>query len=108
MDQYTPVAAIQETYGVKVSQIGKSGDVSICKSTENQLIYLVDYSTLIRWESALRRILEYIAKTPSVYSQSKNIRICLVIVDQTNRLTYSDKMYLSKALEYVNAKPLVI
>ena len=108
MAQYKPTEAIKEVYGVDAYYVAKSGDVTICKDSGGELIYLVDYSTLVRWESALRRILEYIARMPQVSSNPELVRICLVIVDQTSKMTYADKIQLAKALEYVNGKPLIV
>ena len=108
MKMYSAVEAIKEVYGVNTVCVGKSGEVTVCKEDNSDYIYLVDYSTLVRWESSLRRILEYIARTPYADRNRNLIRICLVIVDQTNKLTYADKTLLAKALEFVNAKPLVV
>ncbi len=108
MEKYSATEAVKQVYGVGTIIVGKSGYVTICREEQGELIYLVDYSTLIRWESALRRIMEYIAKTPSIYENSSNVRICLVVVDQTEKMSYSDKQFLEKTLGLVKAKALIV
>ncbi len=108
MEEYSPTEAVKEIYGVDTIIIAKSGYVTICRDERTKLLYLVDYSTLIRWESALRRVLEYMAKTSSICDNPSNVRICLVVVDQTEKMTYGDKKYLMKALSFVNARALIV
>lgn len=93
---------------MKAITVGKSNEVTICRGEDDNLHYLVDYSTLVRWESALRRILEYMAKTPAIASNPEKVRICLVVVDQTSKLTLGDKMQLNKALSFINAKAVIV
>ncbi len=108
LEGITPIDAVRETYGVNAVIIGKSGDVVICRDSQTGIQYLVSHSTFLRWESALKKVLEYMAKTSSIYEAPETVKICLIVVDQTAKMTYGDKMFLAKTLSFVNARALII
>ncbi len=108
LEGVTAVDAVRETYGVETVILGKSRDVIICRNPQTGIQYLVSHSTFVRWESALRKVLEYLAKTASNYDDPETVKICLIVVDQTAKMTYGDKMFLAKTLSFVNAKALIL
>ncbi len=98
---------IKQVYGVVTSVIEQSGNLTVCRKYGGPY-YIVDYCTLKGWNSALKRVLQHIAKTPLLYEFSDSISICIVVKDTKNEMTYADKQFLDKTLSFANAHVLVV
>jgi hypothetical protein len=109
LDEVSPTDAIQQIYGVSSSIIhqctGKDARVSVSRSKEGQ-IFVVSGGTILKWETALRKALELIAKMPGLSVDGKTPEICLHLVAINNSLTVADKNHITTALAAVGIKAI--
>ena len=71
---------------------------------ENGECVVVSCGTLIKWETALRKALEFIAKAPGLQNVSGKLHLLLRIASVGKSLTDSDKKHLVKALSFVGVR----
>lgn len=71
---------------------------------ENQDVLLVAQGTLLKWETALRKALEYVEKAPGLPPKEGTFHIVLNIATLGKPSTAADREHLVKALAYVGVK----
>jgi len=98
-----PVDAIQKVYSVAANEIQIADDVVVCRS-ENGAIYIVSSGTYQKWETALKKALELIARQPTLIIDGKIPEICLQLIVLSMSITDGDKELISNALSAINVK----
>jgi hypothetical protein len=63
---------------------------------------------MAKWETALRKALEMIAKEPKLIVEDKTPKICLEISELTMQSTDADKEYVRKALDAVGVRVVFV
>lgn len=69
---------------------------------DNNDMLLIAQGTLVKWETALRKALEFIAKAPGLPPKEGDLNIVLNIATLGQPSTQADRDHLKKALSYVN------
>lgn len=90
-------------YRQSAHKIDAENDLFLLRLDDNDLL-LVAFGTLLKWESALRKALEYIAKAPGLPSETEKIQILLVIAVLNCPTTQADRNHLISALDYIGVK----
>ena len=98
-----PVDTIQKVYSVIASEIQAVEDVVVCRA-ENGDIYIVSSGTYQKWETALKKALELIARQPNLTINGKIPKICLQLIVLNKSITDGDKELISDALNAINVK----
>lgn len=105
LDIISPASTIKKIYGVSSSLIqqgtGKDARVSVLRSEDGH-IFVVSGGTLLKWETALRKALELIAREPGLYVAGQPPKICLQLVVANSELSTADKKHISTALGVVS------
>ena len=81
----------------------KNSRISLHKLANGELL-IVAGGTLLKWETALRKVLEYIAKAPGLPPQKEPLRVLLNLATNGRCLTESDKSHIKKALCFVDVR----
>lgn len=107
LESVDPAAIIKKLYGVESEVIqnctGKDARVSVLRS-EDGLIFVVSGGTVLKWETALRKALEIIAKQPGLTIMGTTPAMCLPLVSASDSLTVADKQHITTALGAVGVK----
>lgn len=102
----TPEQLIQDTYGEDADEIQKKGNISVLRSSEGT-IYVVSTGTVLKWETALKKALELIAKEPTLIQNGIAPKICLHLAVSSSTLADSDKKSILFALSLVGVKAVI-
>lgn len=109
LDEVSPTDTIQQIYGVSSSVIqqctGKNARVSVSRSDDGR-IFVVSGGTVLKWETALRKALELIARETGLSVDGKTPEICLHLVATNHSLTVADKKHIATALDAVGVKAI--
>lgn len=109
LDEVSPTDTIQQLYGVSSSVIqqctGKDARVSVSRSEDGR-IFVVSGGTVLKWETALRKALELIARESGLTIDKKTPTICLHLVPTNNGLTVADKKYIQTALAAIEVQAI--
>jgi len=100
---HDPIQIICHTFGVKEAFILKQGDTVVCRSS-NERIFVIGRGTVLKWEAALRKALEYTARTPGVRADGRYPSICLQLAVINDDITEGDKTQITSALAAVGVK----
>jgi len=107
LDRVSPIETIQRIYRVSSSVIqqctGKDARVTVLRSDDGR-IFVVSGGTVLKWETALRKALELIAKETRLTIDGKTPAICLHLVTTNNSLTVADKNHIMTALGAVGVQ----
>lgn len=105
----SPTDTIQQIYGVESSVIqqcsGKEATVSVSRSINGQ-IFVTSGGTVLKWETALRKALEIIARQPGLTIKNSTPSICLHLAASSQNLTDGDKKHIVDALAAIGVKAL--
>jgi hypothetical protein len=100
---------IRQIYGVESSVIqqctGKDARVSVSRSDDGR-IFVVSGGTVLKWETALRKALELIARETGLTIEGQTPAICLHLVATSNSLTVADKQHITTALATVGVQAI--
>jgi len=77
--------------------------VYVCRS-ENGKIFVVSDGTVSKWETALRKALDIIAREPGLTVDGVTPTICLQLADVSKTMTDGDKKHISTALSAISVK----
>lgn len=72
--------------------------------TESDTWIVVGEGTVLKWETALRRALEFVEVCP----ERKHWKIYVCLASTGNSLTQSDKDHITNSLEYINVKVIFL
>ncbi len=81
----------------------KNSRISLHRLANGELL-IVAGGTLLKWETALRKALEYIAKAPGLPPKKEPLRVLLNLATSGRCLTESDKRLIENALGFVGVK----
>lgn len=95
---------IDELFSVKANfiEFDSRSQISLFSCHQDGRYFVVADGTVLKWETALRKALLYIASKPSF--ESKNINIVLTLFARYQKVCASDFQILSHALSICNAK----
>lgn len=99
------VKHIKEVFGKTAVEIDyeKSKGVSFHKfENQSNHFLVVSRGTFIKWETAVRKALNYIICSPTAKMNDSNIQILIVIVADSKAITNADKESLKKALDIID------
>ncbi len=96
-------SVIRQVYHVEAGEVGKSGQTSIYRSETND-VYLIHTGTYLKWETALRKLLECVAANDGIREKSNTVSLCLLLTVSNGEMTFADQTQLEKALEYIGVK----
>ena len=96
-------AVIQQIYHVDAKEIGKVKQTCVYRSNAND-IYLIHTGTYLKWETALRKLLECVAATDSIVERANTVSLCLLLSVGIGEMTLADEKQLEKALEYIGVR----
>lgn len=82
-------------------------DICLLRLNSKKFI-LATAGTFIKWETALRKALEFIAKSPGLPPNDLEFEVLLIIAILNSPITESDKKHLYEALNYINVKIVFI
>ena len=98
---------VKQLFGINTSVIQKQKNndktVSVCRSDDGK-IFVVSEGTVLKWETALRKALEIIAREPGLSVDGFNPSICLQLADTSASITDGDKKHISTALAAISVK----
>lgn len=106
---FSPTATIQHVYGIQSSVIqkckGKEASVSVSRA-DNGGIFVISGGTILKWETALRKALEIIARQPGLTIDGNTPSICLQLANASQDLTDGDKKHITDALSAIGVQAL--
>lgn len=94
---------IQQVFHVEAKEVGKINQTSIYRSGSNDA-YLIHTGTYLKWETALRKLLECVAANDNIANQANTVSLCLLLSVGIGEMTLADEQQLVKALEYIGVK----
>jgi hypothetical protein len=98
---------IKQLFDVDASVIQKLKDndkiISVCRSDSGS-IFVVSEGTVPKWETALRKALELIARKPGLTIEGVTPAICLQLADISASITDGDKKHITTALAAISVK----
>jgi hypothetical protein len=96
----TSTETIQKVYSVTANVIQSVGCVDVCRSDDGT-IFVVSSGTVLKWETALRKALELVAREPDLVINSQPPVICLQLVILNLGITDGDKKLIIDALNTI-------
>lgn len=95
--------------GVRASLVEEEAksQISLFKSTSDPCFVVVADGTLLKWETALRKALLYVASKPFSDNSAISIKIVLMLFARHQKVSPSDLRHLEKALSICHAKPYI-
>ena len=100
-DQQTLADLVTDYYGKVANSIERAGDIHLLRLGRSEDLVVVSQGTLMKWETALRKALEFIERAPGLPPQAGTLRILLNIAPLANQPTTGDRTHLKKSLEYI-------
>ena len=98
---------VKQLFGIDTSVIQNQKNnnkaVSVCRSDDGK-IFVVSEGTVLKWETALRKALEIIAREPGLSVDGFSQSICLQLADISASITDGDKKHISTALAAISVK----
>ena len=106
-DDFGPI--ILDLIGVKALFVEQDikNHISLFKSTSDDCFVVVAAGTVLKWETALRKALLYIASKPFSENPGTSINIILALFARYQKVSPSNLRHLEKALSMCNAKPYI-
>jgi hypothetical protein len=100
---HDPITIIQQEYNIETVIIQKQGAVTVCRSSDNQM-FVISQGTVLKWETALRKVLELVARTPNLCVNKKYPSICLQLAVINEDITEGDITQIKTALAAVSVQ----
>ncbi len=97
------IPIVEELYGQGICEIDNSNDLFLFKLDDGNLL-LMATGTLLKWETALRKALEFISKAPGLPPAEAKLHILLIIAVLNCPTTAPDRKHLISALDYIGVK----
>jgi len=99
----TPVDTVKQVYGIETNEIHTEGGVTICQSADGRL-FVVSQGTVLKWETALRKALEIIARRPGLSANGVKPFICLYLAIVNSTTTDGDRKHITDSLAAISVK----
>lgn len=87
--------------------IEKNSEIQLLKSQSQPVFIVISEGTYLKWETALRKALLYVAGKPFGQIQTNSIHIVISVFARHMRITPSEKDLLEKALSLIPAKAII-
>lgn len=100
--QHTSTAIVKKVYGMDAAKIDERGNISVCCSAGKD-VFVISEGTVLKWETALRKALEYTAGLPEATRTANNIHICIKLAVINQEITSGDKKLIRSALSLIGA-----
>jgi hypothetical protein len=94
---------VKKLYHQEAFPIESSNPVFLFR-LENNNILLIAQGTLTKWETALRKALEFIERAPGLPPEKEALHIVLNIATLGKPMTAADREHLTKTLTYVDVR----
>ena len=94
---------IKRVYGVSADQVGKVNNTQIYR-TEDNMVILINSGTFLKWETALRKLLESVACNPQITDCASSVNLCLLLAVSDGEMSFGDQQQIERALGYINVK----
>jgi hypothetical protein len=105
-EEWTPF--IKELFGTECQHVGTSNGVRLFRS-ENDTIFVASHGRLIKWETALRKLLEYLASNKNYLAEhGKIVNSCLILMSGGVSQTAADADLIASALANINVRVKII
>lgn len=92
---------LHSVFGVESSEIQKLTNDTLLYGTDDDTLIIVSKGTYVKWETALRRALETIAKSPMLREREKQPLICLLLAISNGEATEADKDFIKRELSVI-------
>jgi hypothetical protein len=99
----SPLDTVKRVYSVNASIIQSVGGVAVCRSDDDR-IFVVSSGTVLKWETALRKALELVAREPDLVVDDHAPIICLQLAILDLGITDGDKTLVTDALKTIGVK----
>jgi len=86
---------------------GKDSRLSLHRLDNGDLL-IVTGGTLLKWETALRKALDFIAKAPGLPPENSTLSVLIVLATSGRILTEGDKKLLNDALDFIGVKVVLV
>jgi len=94
---------LEAKLSVKLHKIDEESSVTLFSSLGAREMYVVSEGTYIKWETALRKALLYMAGKPFMQGRPDAVRIILVLSAAGKMIPTSDVLHLERSLVIVGA-----
>ena len=94
-------AVLQYVFGIDAEEIQKLGAETSLHKAENDKLVVVSRGTYVKWETALRRALESIGKSPLLFENESSTKICILLAVSNGEATEADKNFIRNALSVI-------
>lgn len=95
-------AILLYVFGVETEMVQKLNSESSLHRAEDGRLIVVSKGTYVKWETALRRALESIAKSKKLTAENDSPLICLLLAVVNGEATEADKKFIKDALGAIN------
>ena len=99
----SPIDTINKLYSKTAKVVQVIGEVTLCNSDCGD-VFVVSNGNYLKWETALRKALEFIAREPKYVFNGRAPEICLQLAVLSLGVTDGDKKLISDALDSLNVK----
>ncbi|MPN59438.1 hypothetical protein SDC9_207159 [bioreactor metagenome] len=97
----SPIDLVREHFHSESTIATDGEEVSLCISTDLSRKFVVCTGTVLKWETALRKALEYIVRTPDLIEFPQ---IILKLVETKARSTEADQRQIVEVLARINVR----
>ena len=106
------VILIKKIYGqdsvlIEGEQGAKDSRLSLHRLANGEFL-IVSSGTWLKWETALRKALEFIARAPGLPPASTNLNVLIILAPGGRTLTGGDKKLLNDALSFIGVKVAIM
>ena len=97
---------VAEVVGEKVSRVDGGGDRDVSLYLGNGTLVVVGCGRLLKWETALRKLLEYMGRTRDhlEYSSVRRTELMLVLMTGGKKISSADRELLERSLKAIQVK----
>jgi len=103
LQAHDSIKIICDVYGVEQAFLQHQDDIVVCCNA-NEKIFVIGRGTVLKWETALRKALEFIARTPKLNSEGCYPLICLQLAVINGDITQGDRKHIASALAAVGVR----
>lgn len=103
LNQITNSQVVQAVYGETADVVGQIQATSILRSN-NSDVFLLQSGTVLKWETALRKLLECVVANPQISNTARSVKLCLVLVVHNGEMSFGDQTQIESALDYIGVK----
>ena len=98
---------VYDLYGSAAAEIGVALDTHILRDS-NDVIYAIHFGTYLKWETALRKLLEYVVSNECAQEAKDQMKLCLVLTVASGEMSFGDQQQVEEALDYIGVKVFFI